>query len=187
MNKESSELAPSKLSEVEIRLSRPLYESVMADLRRRHPFAWERVGFLFGRPASAGSGVELVLLHRYHSIPDEHYLRDKSVGARIGQDAISQAMQDVYHGKAHRDGVFHVHLHDGNGEPSMSKTDVSGLPPMMPGFRGVNKEATHGIIILSSDHGVAWVWRPRQNGGARATRIVVAGAPMGIFEEEKLW
>lgn len=183
MNKKSSEGA---LPEVELRLSRPLYNSAIADLRRPHPFAWERVGFLFGRPASAGAEVELVLLHRYHSIPDEHYLHDESVGARIGQDAIGQAMQDIYHGKSHRDGVFHVHLHDKNGEPNMSRTDRLGLPPMIPGFRSVNKEATHGIIILSSDHGVAWVWRPTQNGGARATRIVVAGAPLSIFEEEKL-
>ena len=32
-----------------IRIARPFFEDVVSDLRRAHPFAAERVGFLFTR------------------------------------------------------------------------------------------------------------------------------------------
>ena len=39
------------------------------------------------------------------------YVRDSSVGARLGSDAITGAMQTVYHGRSAREGIFHVHMH----------------------------------------------------------------------------
>lgn len=45
----------------------------------------------------------------------------------------------------------------------MSKTDRDEIPPMMPGFQSVGRDAAHGIIVLSLDHGSGWVCLP---GGA---------------------
>ena len=35
----------------------------------------------------------------------------------------------------------------------MSGVDARETPKMMPGFQSVGREAAHGIIILSLDHG----------------------------------
>jgi hypothetical protein len=172
---------------LEIRLPRSLYNQAVDDLRRPHPFAWERVGFLFGRSGNAGDGFDLVLLTRYRSIPDDHYLEDESVGARIGQAALTQAMRDLYHGRNQKEGLFHVHLHDDKGETGMSRTDARELPAMIPGFQAVAKGSTHGILILSADHGTAWGWLPGTKEGVVAARVVIAGAPLSIFEGGRAW
>src|SRR5690349_14497242 len=88
-----------------------LYDDMVQDLRRPHPFAAERVGFVFGRTASLSDGGRLVLLTRYHPIPDEHYIDDPAVGARIGPEAITWATQAVYYGRTAKEGIFHLHLH----------------------------------------------------------------------------
>jgi len=49
---------------LQIRLSRRLYDEMQSDLRRRHPFAGERVGFAYGRLANAASAWPLILLTR---------------------------------------------------------------------------------------------------------------------------
>ena len=92
----------------EIKLTGGLYAEIIRDLMRTHPFAAERVGFVFGRMGSLG---RLILLNRYHSIPDDQYVNDRTVGARIGREALTWAMQAVYQGRPAREGIFHIHLH----------------------------------------------------------------------------
>jgi hypothetical protein len=72
---------------VEIRMTGPLYDQIHRDLARPHPFAAERIGFVFGRAGSLANAGKLVLLTRYHSIPDGQYVEDETVGARIRSDA----------------------------------------------------------------------------------------------------
>lgn len=169
---------------VHIKIPGQLYQEMLADLKRPHPFAGERVGFVFGRAARSTDGHSLLLLTRFHSIPDGHYVRDDEVGARIGRDAMAWAMQAVHGGRARREGLFHIHLHDHLGPPHASKVDAVELPRMIPGFRSVNAEAPHGIIILSLDHGSGWVWLPESEEAARAQRISVIGVPVCVFEAE---
>lgn len=171
----------------EIRMTRKLYEEVLSDLRRPHPFALERVGFLVGRVATVSQGHVNVVLWRYQPILDEHYVDDRTVGASIGEPALSWAMQAAFDGNPKRDGIFHVHLHDHEGETRMSRTDERGLPPLMPGFRSVGENAAHGIVILSRDHGRGWVWLPGQKDSVEAERLVIVGAPMAIFERGRRW
>ena len=41
----------------------------------------------------------------------------------------------------------------------------------------------HGILILSIDHGRAWVWLPGEKQPALETRVVVTGSNLAIFEK----
>lgn len=167
---------------VEIKLTGFLYDQIVADLIRPHPFAAERVGFVFARIGSLADHGKLILLSRYHSIPDEHCIDDPTVGARIGSDAMTWAMQAVYHGRPAHEGIFHIHLHGHDGETGMSRTDAREIPRLIPGFQSVGREAAHGIIILSSDHGSGWVWLPGHKDAISAEQISVIGAPVGVFE-----
>ena len=169
---------------VHVKTSESLYEEILRDLGRPHPFARERVGFVFGRANGIAEGQALLLLTRYHSIPDDQYVPDNQVGARIGLEAMAWTMMAVHGGRGRREGLFHVHLHDHIGPTLPSKVDAIELPRMIPGFRSVSAEAPHGIIILSLDHGSAWVWLPVSEEPVRAQRISVVGIPVRVFETE---
>jgi len=170
---------------VHIKLTGALHTEIMRDLMRPHPFAAERVGFVFGRLGSLSDGGRLVLLTRYHSIPDEQYVEDETVGARIGSEAMTWAMQAVYHGRPTREGIFHIHLHGHKGETGMSATDTREIPRLMPGFQSVGREAGHGIIILSLDHGSCWLWTPGSAEPVQASCMSVIGAPIGVFDRRR--
>ncbi|MGO9262140.1 MAG: hypothetical protein ACLQU1_38440 [Bryobacteraceae bacterium] len=167
---------------IEVKLTGALYDRIMHDLVRPHPFAAERVGFVFARVASLADQGKLILLDRYHSIPDEQYVDDPAVGARIGGETITWAMQAVYYGRAACEGIFHIHLHAHNGETGMSNVDRDEIPKLIPGFQSVGREAAHGIIILSRDHGSAWVWLPGSKEVVHAVCVSVIGVPVGVFE-----
>jgi hypothetical protein len=124
----------------------------------------------------------LVLLNRYHSIPDRQYLEDCTVGARIGPDAMAWAMEAVYQGRPAREGIFHVHVHDLAGRPGMSRVDSREIPKLMPGFQSVGPTAVHGIFILSPDHGAGWVWLPDRREPVVADAISVIGKPLEVYE-----
>jgi hypothetical protein len=117
---------------ITIHFPRGLYRKVLADLRRPHRHAAERIGFLYGRLAPGE--VPLVVMTRYVPVLDEQYMVDDTVGARINGDAIRAAMQGVLDTG---DGVFHTHLHEWPGTPSFSRADDEELPKLIPAFRAV--------------------------------------------------
>jgi hypothetical protein len=163
----------------EIKLTGELYAEIIHDLTRPHPFAAERVGFAFGRMGSLG---QLVLLSRYQSIPDDQYVDDPTVGARIGSEALTWAMQAVYQSRPTREGIFQTHLHGHKGETRMSMVDSHEIPKLLPGFQSVGRDAAHGIIILSLDHGSGWVWHPGNREPYHVDSINIIGVPIRVFE-----
>jgi hypothetical protein len=165
-----------------IKLTGALHAEMLHDLTRKHPFAAERVGFVTARIGTLADDGRLILLTGYHSIPDCEYVNDPSVGARIGSDAITWAMQAAYHGRPRCEGIFHVHIHGHRGETGMSGVDSREIPPMIPGFQGVGRDAAHGIIILSLNHGSTWVWLPAQCEPVQADGMAVIGAPVQVFD-----
>jgi hypothetical protein len=167
---------------IKIKLTGALHAEMLQDLKRPHPFAAERVGFVTGRIGTLADG-RLILLTGYHVIPDDQYMKDRKVGARIGSEPITWAMQAAYHGRGLREGVFHIHLHAHNGETGMSGTDSREIPPMVAGFRSVGREAAHGIIILSLNHGAAWVWLPDAEQPIQAASVSVIGSPIRVFDK----
>ena len=54
--------------------------------------------FAVGRSATAAEGTEIVLLNRFHSFPDEHYVEDLAWARRIEGDDME--MQAAYSGRA---------------------------------------------------------------------------------------
>jgi hypothetical protein len=167
---------------IDIKLTGRLYNKIIRDLARPHPFAAERVGFVFGRVGLLADEGSLIHLTRYHSIPDDQYVDDPSVGARIGSEALTWTMQTLYFGRATREGIFHIHMHQHKGETRMSRIDSGDISKLIPGFQSVSSEAAHGIIILSMNHGSGWVWLPARKEPIPANTMSVIGVPVGIFE-----
>src|SRR5215469_1446289 len=92
-----------------------LLEEVRADLRRPHPFAAERVGFILCKAGRlAGSGLA-ILATAYHAVEDNDYLDDRTVGAMMASAAIRKAMQHAYNGGAQDISLFHIHMHEHRG------------------------------------------------------------------------
>lgn len=153
---------------ITIQVPRDLYQGVLADLRRSHAHAAERIGFLYGR--FAPGDLPLVVMTRYVPVPDDQYVVDDTVGARINGDAIRRAMQGVLDTG---DGVFHTHLHEWPGTPWFSRTDDEELPRLIPAFRAVGPTQATGLFLLSADSAIADVWLPKAQGPERATKILI--------------
>lgn len=129
--------------------------AVRRDLVRPHAFAHERIGFITVR-AAAGHHQLVMLAEDYHPVVDEEYVRDPTVGARIGQEALRKALNLALLKSV---GVIHVHMHL---LPSdrlwFSRIDLAEMHNFMPDFFKVGPKMPHGAIVLSplSAAGLAW-------------------------------
>lgn len=150
---------------------------MLADLERPHPFAFERVGFLYAKTSVLADGTRLVLANNYQPVADGDYIADNTVGAKIGRSAIRSAMQEIYDLGC---GAFHVHLHNHTGKPSPSGTDRQGLPPVAQSLSNIAKSEVCGILILSRDSFYATVQIARTNDMTLADSIVTTGYPMAL-------
>ena len=164
---------------VRIRLTRVLHDQVRTDLSRPHPFAAERVGFVFGRLGNDGTAAPIILLTGYEPLADERYINDPFAGARIDSQAIRGAMQSVID---RGEGAFHVHLHDGRGKPRFSTMDRDELPRLIPSFQAVGPKLAHGLFLLSTDECAADVWLPGNAKPIEPDRITIVGYPLRFFD-----
>lgn len=170
---------------VEVRFTGDLWRTMVQDLVRPHSHAEERVGFGVGRTATYPDGNSGVLLTGYRPIPDAHYEVDPEVGARLGPEALTWAMQEAYRGRETRTGLFHVHRHDHKGETWLSRTDALEIPKLIPGFQSVSPQAPHGFLVLSRDHASAWVWVPGNPSPVACHRVSVIDFPLRVFERRR--
>jgi hypothetical protein len=164
---------------VHFKLTEKLRQDVLADLRRDHPFAAERLGF-FRCKASQAKGELLVLVSSYVSVPDDQYVDDASAGCFFDAKAMRTMLQ---HSLTHHESIFHVHLHDHSGLPQFSRTDTRESAQYVPDFWNVTPDLPHGTIVLSQNRAVGQCWYPglkRVFGVERITavgpRIVKLGA-----------
>jgi len=167
---------------VRIRLTRQLHDQVRADLGRPHPFAAERVGFLFGRLGNAGTDAPIILFTGYDSVADDRYINDPRSGARIDSQAIRSAMQQVLN---RREGIFHVHMHEWPGKPHFSRMDREELPRLIPSFQAVGPSFAHGLFLFSDDQCAAEVWLPGSSHSVEAMRIAIVDYPLQLIEGVK--
>jgi hypothetical protein len=158
----------------EIRISRQLVERIQADLRRRHPFAHERVGFLTCKTAALPDDGVLMIPTSYYPLRDDEYVESDEVGAMMGEEAIGRAMQLAYRG---RESIVHVHEHGHLGQPGFSKIDVTEGRAFMPDFFNASPRQPHGLLVLSRDYATALVWRPGRVSDCRAA-VTIVGAPV---------
>jgi len=163
---------------VKVRITRKLLSDVRADLLRPHPYASERVGFLYGRLGKAGVDSRLVLITNYVPLVDCRYIDDPRSGARIDSQAIRDAMQGVLD---RGEGGFHVHMHHWPGRPMLSRMDTEEIPPVVAGLRRVGLAHAHGIVLLHAEECAAWVWLPGSDEAVEAMSVSVIGFPIKVF------
>lgn len=159
---------------VRFKITTTLLTSIRNDLQRRHPFAHERVGFISAGLSACGSDL-LVLARGYRPVRDDEYLRDPSVGAMMGADAIRRAMQ-----WAMQDGValFHVHTHGGRGVPGFSPIDLRENAKFVPDLFKVAPQCAHGAIVLSDTAANGLVWYDRSQPHHFIASFIEVGVPL---------
>lgn len=164
-----------------IRLADSLYEKVRADLTRPHPFAAERVGFLFTKTGTGPGGSVLLFPVDYLSLPDEQYIdeNDPFVGAAINGDALRSAMQRVLDTGM---GGLHVHMHaHHSGRPCFSPTDWHDLPDIVQSLKNANARLIHGALLLSQDMVTGALWLPDQDEHKPIVPCVaIVGSPLRV-------
>lgn len=156
---------------IRFKMTTSLLRSIRADLRRPHPYAHERVGFL-------GAGLSLteshctLLAHSYQTVPDAEYLDDPSVGAMLGPDAMFKAVAWAHETKL---ALFHIHEHGGTGIPRFSGVDLREARKFVPDFFKFRPECPHGTLVLSNDAAFGHVWLGKQNGPHAIGKFSVVG------------
>ncbi len=151
-----------------------LLGTILADLRRPHPFADERAGFIGCKPSGCRGGI-LVLAHTYIPLQDDWYHDDSRFGCVFNSHAMRAAMQFAL---THDASMFHVHLHDHFGFPWFSRPDLRESGRFIPDFWNVNSKLPHGTLVLSADAAAGLCWYPRQQNPIRIRRITAVGLPM---------
>lgn len=156
---------------INLKVSRPMIEQIREDLLRPHPFAFERVGFLFVKPGTAERDSLLLLSSNYMPVPDDQYINDPDVGAKINSAAIRTAMQTVMDTGA---GAIHIHTHPHSGNPEFSKVDKLNNKRLIPSFRNANPNLPHGAIVMSDNMINGLIWLPKGE-SIRISKISVIG------------
>jgi hypothetical protein len=154
------------------KITRTLLDAIRNDLRRPHAFAHERVGFIAAGLDAAHHEL-LILAREYRPVRDEEYLRNLSVGAMMGGDAIRRARQWAMDDRA---AIFHVHSHGGRGVPNFSGTDTRENAKFVPNFVSVAPHSVHGAIVLSETAGFGRFWQA----GASSTHLIAAFSVVGM-------
>lgn len=159
---------------ISFKLTRSLLESIKYDLARPHLFAHERVGFI-SAGLSAANDELFVLARNYRPVADEDYLRDHSVGAMMGPEAIRKALQWAM---SEGVGLFHVHTHGGRGRPEFSGIDLREQSKFVPNFFQIAPKCPHGTLVMSDDCVYGHIWL--DGGGLPETinRFTVVGSPL---------
>lgn len=160
---------------ITFKITTPLLEKIRTDLRRRHHFAYERVGFISAGLSIAHGDNILVLAREYQTVSDDDYLPDPTVGALIGSEAIRKALQwSITKGNA----IFHVHSHGGIGKPSFSGIDLRENSKFILDFLKVSPQLLHGALVLSNDSATGLVAFQRQHPYAPINRFIEVGGPI---------
>lgn len=139
---------------VTFRATQTFLSNVREDLMRLHEFAHERVGFVTVRAAQGAEGLVL-LAENYYPVADEDYLRDPSVGAMIGQEALRKALELALLKGV---GVFHIHMHGLTHRLWFSSTDLREQVKFIPDFFTVCPKMPHGAIVLNAKTAAGRVW-----------------------------
>src|SRR5262249_32753140 len=160
-----------------LRIPREIYQRLLADLRRPHPFAAERVAFAQTVVGNRHHDTRLVLVTGWWSIPDNEYIDDPCSGARIGTAAIRHAMQTIIDvGR----GVIHVHLHDLAGAADFGEMDRAEIPRLVKSFQHVDGDLAHGMLVLSPDGARALMKTPSADELRLVDQITIVGWPITV-------
>lgn len=158
---------------MQLRMTQSIHQEARSDLRRSHPFAYERVGYIFVKPV----GEFILVATGYESVPDEFYINDKTVGARIDHRGIALAMKRA---DSKREGILHTHIHGKRGIPQFSRADLADHPNFLRSFRNAAPEMPHGFLLLSADRMMARIWLPQNQSYTDIFRYTIVGLPLSF-------
>lgn len=156
---------------MQIRMTQSLYQTIINDLNIPHSHAFERVGYVFVKPV----GNDVLATIRYEPVPDEYYIKDKTVGARIDHRGIALAMRRA---DENNEGILLVHIHNVRGFPKFSKVDEADHPNFIRSFKNANPKMPHGFLLLSKDKMMARVWSPGVESPTDVFRYTIVGLPL---------
>ena len=160
---------------VRFKITTALLTAIRSDLRRPHPFAHERVGFISAGLSASGDDL-LVLAHAYRPRGRRRVPARPNSGRNDGSRRPFATLCSV----ALQGGVamFHVHTHGGNGIPGFSGIDLRENAKFVPDFFKVAPQCAHGAIVLSDTaaHGLIWFGRAQPN--EFITSFVEVGVPL---------
>ncbi len=159
---------------VTLKITSRLLAEIRHDLARPHPFASERVGFISASISSADDQL-WILARTYRPVVDEDYLRDPSVGAMMGPEAIRKAMQWAL---TERVALFHVHTHGGRGRPGFSGIDIREQAKFVPTFFQTARKCPHGALVLSNDMASGNIWLDPGKPGEPIHCFMEVGVPL---------
>jgi hypothetical protein len=160
---------------ITLKIRGDLLDRVRVDLERPHPFAFERVGFLFAA-AAAMPGLDMLLtVKEYMPVEDQDYEPDRHVGAKIGSDAMRKAVQAAYRPPS---AILHVHTHGGSGKPRFSPVDIDSAREFVPGFFETAPRMPHGLLVLSDDAAFGHLWCDAHADPLVVDHLVRVGAPL---------
>lgn len=164
--------------EIIIRIPNKLLSQINADLERPHKFASERVGFVGSRHKMLKTGTLIIFVTEYFPVPDEQYINDLEVGARINSKAIREGLQRILD---NRFGSFHVHYHSfSRNIPEFSFADMEDNPEIIKSFGFADKSQVHGMIVLGKNGINALVKLPGETELRQASKISGIGYPLKI-------
>ena len=163
---------------VRFKITTSLLTAIRTDLRRPHPFAHERVGFLSAGMSASGDDL-LVLAREYRPVRDDEYLPDPSVGAMMGPHAVRRAMQWALQDTV---ALFHVHTHGGQGIPDFSGVDLRENAKFVPDFFKVAPQCAHGAMVLSDTAAHGQIWLARLQPHEFMASFVEVGVPLRKWE-----
>ena len=156
---------------ITLKIAGLLLDDVRRDLSRRHPFAYERVGFLLAAAAEVPGGM-ILFAEKYLAVEDDDYERSRTVGAQIGSDAMRKAVQAAFRPKR---ALLHIHMHGGKGKPGFSGVDLRSADDFVPAFGQSIPSMPHGLLVLSDDDATAQIWLPDQARPAPVNKFVRIG------------
>jgi proteasome lid subunit RPN8/RPN11 len=159
---------------IRFKIRSALLATIRIDLRRPHPFAHERVGFIAAGLAAAHDEL-LILAREYRPVRDDEYINDPRVGAMMSAEAIRRARQWAMD---ERVAIFHVHTHGGAGIPGFSGVDIRENAKFVPNFVSVAPHAVHGAIVLSGTAAFGQVWLDRKSPQPFITTFSEIGTPI---------
>ena len=163
-----------------LRMTKSLYDEVMADMRRVHPVAAERIGFLHARLGHVSESEQVLVFIGYTPVKDDHYVDDPASGGRINGDAIREAMQRILDDKC---GLFHVHRHERSAVPSLSKMDRDEIPRLVQSFRHTDPKSPHGIFLLGIESFACWAWLPKMDKPINPVKATIVGYPLAFVKQ----
>lgn len=158
-----------------IKMTKSLCNEIRNDLLKPHPFAGERVGFLFVRQSKTDFDNFLLISTQYTSLPDNQYIYDSRVGAKINSTSIRNAMQRTMETN---EGVLHIHMHDHIGEPGFSYVDKKELRMLIKSFQNANNKVAHGAMVFSHNEMFGIACLPGKNETIPFSKISTVGYPL---------